>query len=463
MEARLAKVAIAAAAAFALWHALWVSAVTDDAGIALAYAQNLASGQGLRLTPFSPRVEAYSDPLWVLWLALGYALHVGGPQFARISGALFAAGAVWLIGHVRSRKPRMYDAVGPWLLALDTTYTFWAGSGLESGAFALALSATMMTGSPIAAGLMPVLRPEGILYLVQRRRLRWFVIALLPLAAWVAFRRVYYGEWLPNSFYAKRSWDYGGFWYLNAWFLDSLWHWALYLSPLAFIAKSTRQAALAALPGCAAAVAFILYSKGDWMAGHRFAAHALPAAALAAGLVPPALQELLGGRDRDAGWLSAAALVLLAAIAAPARSLDRKLNPVLPLAYVAEQGRWFRRTANALGLTRPRIAHFDIGGLALESGGEVIDLAGLADRYIGRVGYQNQKAVEDYVFDRVKPQLMNIHGPCQYLHDDPRLERDYWLAATGPWGENWVRKSLELDGIDDTVQTPARPVVRPRK
>ena len=456
MEARVAKIAIAAAAAVALAHALWVSAVTDDAGISLAYARCLASGQGLRLTPLSPRVEAYSDPLWVLWLALGYLLHIGGPAFARWSGALFASAAVLVIGLVpsRDRQPRLYDALGPWLLALDTTYTFWAGSGLESGAFALALGLTILTSSPIAAGLLAVLRPEGPLYiaafaLLQPRRLRWLAIAALPIACWVVFRRLYYAEWLPNSFFAKRHWDYGGFWYLNGWFLDALWHWALYLSPLALIARSTRRAAMIALPGCAAAVAFILYSKGDWMGEHRFAAHALPAAALAAGLVPSALQELFGHRDRDAGWLSAGLLLVLAAISARVRSLDRRLNPELPLSYIAEQGRWFRKTADRLGLTRPRIAHFDIGGLALESGGEVIDLAGLGDLYIGRIGYQSQTAVRNYLFDDVKPEMLNIHGPCQYLADDPRLKRDYWLSATGAWGENWVRKTLELDGIDD--------------
>ena len=46
---------------------------------------------------------------------------------------------------------------------------------------------------------------------------------------------------------------------------------------------------------------------------------------------------------------------------------------------------------------------------------------------------------------------------------EPRMQRDYMRMAAGAWGENWVRKSLELDGIDDTVQAPARPDVRPRK
>lgn len=497
MEKALSRVALAlllAAAAGALWHALWVGSVTDDAGISLAYARSLASGSGLRLTALSPRVEAYSDPLWVLWLALGSALGLDGAAFAKWSGAICAAAAVALVGLIPSRAegraPRLVDAVAPVILAFDTTYNFWAGAGMESGAFALALSAAMLLlasgsfWSALPAGLLCVLRPEGPLYLAgfalvafarrpspaaleagghfSRRSdiLRWLALAAAPLLLWVAFRRFYYGAFLPNSFYAKRHWDYGGFWYLNDWFLNDPWHWALYLAPLALVARRTRRAALLALGPCAAAVGFIFFSRGDWMAEHRFAAHALPAAALAAGLVPAALQELFGDRDRDLGWAAALALAAVAVFPARARSQDRRRHPELPLAYVEEQARWFRAAAVRLGLTRPRIAHFDLGGLALESGGEVIDLAGLADLYIGRVGYQAQAAVRDYLFDEVRPELLNVHGPCQYLRDDPRLARDYQLVQSGAWGDNFVRKSLELDGLDDRCPAQGASLVR---
>ena len=476
MEKALSRIAwalVLAAAAGALWHALWVGTVTDDAGISLAYARSLASGSGLRLTALSPRVEAYSDPLWVLWLALGYALGASGAVFAQWSGALCAAAAVVLVGLLPSRaegRPlRLGDAAAPAILAFDTTYAFWAGAGLESGAFALALSAAMLLSasgnlwSAVPAGLLCLLRPEGPLYVAAfalvlfvkgpearspkpAAAVRWLTLAAAPFLLWLAFRRAYYGAWLPNSFYAKRHWDFGGFWYLNDWFRSDPWHWALLLAPLVLLARRTRHAALLALGPCAAAVAFIFFSRGDWMSEHRFAAHALPAAALAVGLVPAALQDL--SRARALGWTAALALVAAAVVPARARSLDRKRNPVLPLTYVEEQARWFRAAALRLGLTRPRIAHFDLGGLALESGGEVIDLGGLADLYIGRVGYQAQAAVRDYLFDEAKPELLNIHGPCGYLRNDPRLARDYQLAASGLWGENFVRRSLER-GVDE--------------
>ncbi len=465
LTGRIALALIATAAAATLAHALWVGTVTDDAGISLAYARTFAAGHGLRLTEWSPRVEGYSNPLWVLWLALGAVLRLPGPGFAHVSGAVFAAAAALLIGlapsQLLSREPQPRDAIAPWLLAFDTTFAFWAGAGLETGAFALALAATLVLlesrGAPLPAAALCLLRPEGPLYVValaltrRAHRLRFAMLALVPIAGWVIFRRAYYAEWLPNTYFAKHGWDYGGFWYLNTWFLQDPWHWALYAAPLAWMARCTRRAALPAAAACLAAIAFILWSRGDWMPEHRFAAHALPAAALAAGLVPPALQDLFGTRDRDAGWVAALVLLATAVVPARARTIDRRRNPVLPLAYVAEQGRWFRDAAHRLGLVRPRIAHFDIGGVALESGGEVIDLAGLADRYIGRVGYRNERAVKDYVFDEVRPHFINVHGPCEYLKSDPRMERDYLRVATGLWGENWARKALELDGLDDTT------------
>jgi len=484
---------IGLAGAVSLAHALWSGTVVDDAGIALAYARSLAYGQGLRLTPLSPRVEAYSDPLWVLWLAVPYMLHIDGPTFAHLSGALLGAAAVVVTGFVPSfaeaRAPRLLDAAVPWVLSLDTTFNFWAGAGLETGAFALALAAMLAllaAGSRWSfapAGLLAVLRPEGALYaalavpfrsrrddrpppppsredVIARAReiVWWLALAALPALVWLLFRIAYYRQWLPNSFFAKRTWQYGGVGYLRAWFVQDPWHWVLCFSPVAFISRRTRRSALAAYSACAAAAIFIVVSGGDWMIEHRFVAHALPAAALAAGLVPFALDDLLTGRGRIVGGIAGLGIVAAAFFGAQARSPARRLSPELSLAYVADQGRWFHDEARRLGVLRPRIAHFDIGGLALESGGEVIDLGGLADLYIGRIGYHDRNAVGAYVFDEVEPDMLNIHGPVQYLRDDWRLRRDYVRVASGLWGENWVRKSLVRNQLDDRCAAGGPPV-----
>ena len=449
---------IAGAAAFAFGLALWIGAVCDDAGISLAYARNAAALEGLRLTPLSPRVEAYSNPLWTLWLALGFGVRAArgdGALFALVSGALCGGLATLVIGLLPSRlrgdQPELMDALAPWLLALDTTYACWNGAGLERGAFALVLALSMLSIDRDwwLGGLLPLLRPEGPIYVAllalargrKLLRLRWWALATAPALAWLVFRLGYYGQWFPNAWYAKHGWDYGGWRYLREWFVDDRWHWVLLAAPAALLAPRLRRTWLVAALPCLAAVAFVLVSRGDWMSEHRFVAHALPAAALLAAQVPALLPR---PRLR---WAAAALLLLVAALDLRARAPGRKADPPLPLGYVEEQGRWFRGAADRLGLTRPRIAHFDLGGVSLESGGEAIDLAGLADLYIGRVGYQDQSRVRDYLLDDIKPELINLHGPCAYIGDDPRFVRDYALDATGIWGSNYLRKELR-DGRD---------------
>lgn len=349
---------------------------------------------------------------------------------------------------LHQRAPEPLDAVAPWLLALDTTYACWNGAGLESGAFALVLALSMACARAGATplGFLPLLRPEGPLYvaalsLLRGRRLlqpRYIAAATLPLIAWLLFRRGYYGQWLPNAYYAKHGWDYGGIRYLREWFDDARWHWALLASPIALLLPRLRRTALAATLACLPAVAFILISRGDWMSEHRFVAHALPAVALLAAQAP-----LLLPRAR---WAPALVLLAVAALDARAHAPSRKRDPPLPLSFVEEQGRWFRDTSARLGLTHPRIAHFDLGGVALESGGEPIDLAGLADLYIGRAGYQDQGRVRDYILGAIRPELINLHGPCAYIGADPRFGRDYALAATGIWGGNYIRRDLLAGG-----------------
>ena len=41
------------------------------------------------------------------------------------------------------------------------------------------------------------------------------------------------------------------------------------------------------------------------------------------------------------------------------------------------------------------------------------DLAGLADLYIGRVGYKSHEPVRDYLFDEVDPDMINLHESSQ--------------------------------------------------
>ena len=477
-----------ACAALAFAHALSVSDVCDDAAISLAYARDLARGAGLRLTPFSARVEAYSDPLWVLWLFAGFALHLAretGARFAALTGCALGGASAFLLALVPSRaagrSPTPLDVLPAALLALNTTFALWVGSGLETGAFACALSALLyvLAGerapargaitAGLLAGVLAVLRPEGILYVIAygilraglewngdrnlRGRLSFWAAAFSPVAVWLAVRRAYYGDWLPNSYYAKVNWHLaGGGLYLAGWFESNpVVYGCLILFPAAVIAKRTRRAALLALPAIACATFFIYWSGGDWMTGYRFTAHALPAVALLLGLIPAAIVECLPRKRRSAMIAGTAAVALaIAASIVAARELPRRRGSMdMKLAPQLWYGRFYAQTLHRLRLEYGRVATFDIGAVALESGADVIDLAGLADARIAQELRHGRKGqVANDLFDVLKPDLINVHGPSAYLVSDPRLRRDYRVLRSDAGSTDFVRASLER-GDDD--------------
>ena len=82
---------MAHAAVFRRW-------LIDDAGISFAYSRNLAQGFGLVAQPGVPRVEAYSNFLWVVLLAPFFLLHIFEPYLTlKALGAILVIAAFALI------------------------------------------------------------------------------------------------------------------------------------------------------------------------------------------------------------------------------------------------------------------------------------------------------------------------------------------------------------------------------
>ena len=265
--------------ALLLLHSGLYRFLTDDAYIAFRYARNLSDGFGLVFNPGHERVEGYSDFLWVLMLA-GLARLGLRPE----AGALILSGAatVALWGTVAWASLRAAGAartawvalVPPLLLAATRSIAVWSSSGLEArwfemlvvaGAVRLAIEVGAWRGgreppraiAPWLFALAAWTRPDGLLLaacacaagaLAVRRRghLAAFVRGWLPAALLIGgqfvFRRVYYGAWLPNTYYAKvdgRTWWGTGLEYLVAWALE----YAVYLwIPLLVLAVRAHRA-----------------------------------------------------------------------------------------------------------------------------------------------------------------------------------------------------------------------------
>ena len=200
----------------------------DDAFISFRYARNLVIGNGLVFNP-GCRVEGYSNFLWVValaginWLgvdvvlaskllgfgsivsviALSYALYqrLPGRDSVHASGvALLLASSLPIVYFgIAGMETTFFSA---WLVA--AVYIFVAHGNRLTGAATLCICAAALT------------RPDGVLYFpvaliaesfestgVDRRKVGSVVPFGAVYAIWILWRRGYYGDWLPNTFYAK--------------------------------------------------------------------------------------------------------------------------------------------------------------------------------------------------------------------------------------------------------------------
>jgi len=235
--------------------ALWREVLCDDAFITFRYVSNARDGHGLvwNAPPFRP-VEGYTSLSWALVLWACWSWFDWLPTHS--ANWLSIACGVGLVLVTANAAPRMRDRdgarAGPLLVALvllavvgNHTFLQWCTSGLETALFNLlfvswvvapfgwsgAASTRSLAGWTALAALTALTRPDGLLpcaatgfvllVLLLRRHIpaRAFVIAAAPsllVVAQLAWRLSFYGEWLPNTYYAKVTapWPEAGWRYL---------------------------------------------------------------------------------------------------------------------------------------------------------------------------------------------------------------------------------------------------------
>jgi arabinofuranosyltransferase len=264
----------------------------DDAFISFRYAQNLVEGRGLVFNA-GERVEGYTNLLWTLWIAAGMALGIEPELWAIFWCLVLSAGTLVLLAHRALRAGAVPIAAAVAAAHLD--WAIYATSGLETALFTfLALAGCLLLSSGslqprrLAAagallGLCALTWPDGILFagaggLVLLGTRPAALARLVPYGAafllvWVPVtivRVLYYGDFFPNTYYAKSAslaWYSQGFFDLQQYFRK---YWPLLLFvPLGLAAalrgrRPTRASVLAGL--CALIYSFyIVRVGGDYM------------------------------------------------------------------------------------------------------------------------------------------------------------------------------------------------------
>ncbi len=466
----------------------------DDAYISFRYAKNLVDHGGLIFNTAPPEyVEGYTNLLWVLVLAGGYAVGLLPETLAPLltaASSLVALGlAVWLLQTLRHqlaaerselRPPvGLADLLPAALLVASPEFVVWGSGGLETS-FALALVLGSMVAwtegrlvwaavLAAAAGLtrLDALLPIagfGLAWLAVLGGRRWRagelelaslpwarlgVAALVfagPLLLQLVVRKAYYGDWLPNTWAVKHHGallrDTYGVAYLQAWATHL--H-LLLLAPLAIMLRPRHL--LVVVPG--GLVLWWSWSVGgDFMAYSRFLIVATTGLGiLVAWLLLDAEEAVRPVLEARLGWglplFSVAGLALALGLASqiPGRVeedrdkpwIDGKWEGVMGMDRFARvrvaAGRW-------LGEHLPPETVVTVGAagaMPYGSGLQIVDVYGLVDPRVVELA-------EPASGDKARPGHQ-LYAPRKYLRErDPDLLCHAGYAGVDPPRRAWARR-----------------------
>lgn len=182
--------------------------IGDDAYIFFRYAINLADHGELAWNLGERSVEGFSSPLWVLFLSM-ISPFVDVVLGAKILGAIFSYLSLLRVWQISERN--IVSVLGA---SLGIGFQYWAISGLETSLYCFLLLSSVLSirgrASIFWLALLGLVRPESPLLLlvgVLLLRPQWQKAAalLLPTGLYLLFRVWYFGEILPNTYFAKAT------------------------------------------------------------------------------------------------------------------------------------------------------------------------------------------------------------------------------------------------------------------
>ena len=252
--------------------------VQDDAFITFVYSRNLAEGMGP--TWFGDRVEGYTNFLWMLWVALGMRLGIEPVALTQVTGVVLFALLLWVTGKLALRYggdgPAALIAVG--LMATNVSVVSYATGGLETILQALLLASALLClerpvllSTLLLLALMTRLDSAAAGFLVgcvglwrfraePKNLLRLVTPVTVGLVLWFGWKMWFYGDPLPNTFYAKVA----GFNPNGFTFVGRFLHWYALWPFLLLGLRGVRGLGLL-LTVLASWFAYIVWVGGDFM------------------------------------------------------------------------------------------------------------------------------------------------------------------------------------------------------
>lgn len=432
-------------------HATYLSCVAEDSYITFRFAQNWATGRGLTWNVGEEPVEGYTNFLWVVLCAASIKLGLDVVLVVQVVGVLASIGTLVYVYFFMRRMLQcgpLTSVVPLFFLAISGPFATWASSGMETNTFGFFLfmacyhfASYWNSGSPrvlilafTSVFVATLLRPEGFMIFGLLLGMSWLfslgrsgrilrelavplAVYVVPFTIYFLWRLSYYGDPLPNTFYAKTGgtvWQYlRGVMYLS-------FFWAYFVLPLLllplFSLWENGPPRLWPQPGLrglrlhaqrhagvwvscivlGAYFAYIIGVGGDYMAMYRFIVPVLPFVYILFGAVANALCRAITGAPWKVTCVCGALLFAASTTMLLSTPFEQILFQKPPLqnghfrgvilerwavARLTEIGKFFDRyKRNA----RESLATDAIGAISYYADMQILDRSGLADKHIAR-------------------------------------------------------------------------------
>jgi len=216
----------------------------DDGMISMTYARTWARTGALTWFPGAPKVEGFSNPLWTAGMALVHLMRIPDRLVGGVVQLVGLGLLLWCVSSVGQLVTAMggtaeHRRAARWLSAAFWPMAYWAAIGMEVSAvaalmLAFAVSVALATEHVEPGGrrtsfarpavlltLAVLVRTDALVlalpFLSQvvrvhpRRRLLPMLLPAVGLAGTTLARRLYFADWVPNTFRLKGSgvlvWD----------------------------------------------------------------------------------------------------------------------------------------------------------------------------------------------------------------------------------------------------------------
>jgi len=208
----------------------------DDAMISMRFAKNFAEGYGLVWNPGETPLEGYTNPLWVVFMAIFHLFPIPAPKislFIQLSGALFLLANLVFVKKIAEEITD--SLIAPYLAviltALYVPLNNWSLQGMEVCVLVLLISAVgyltihsiknekfskwiyilLFLGTFVRMDMIvPYLVYWGFLIIFDSKNRMKHIIwgagfLAFSLVSQSLFRHYYYGDLLPNTYYLKMT------------------------------------------------------------------------------------------------------------------------------------------------------------------------------------------------------------------------------------------------------------------